>query len=296
MKTKFIRTAILAFSAITSISLSSCGGNEISNDTLVIGMECNYQPFNWTVNNESDFTLPIRGSTQFADGYDIQVAKYLSEALNKPVEIHQMVWDALVPSLQNGEINMVLAGMSKTVERDEVIDFTDPYLSSDLAFLIKTENLPEGNSKENPATYDELLELFDGETLICQKSVVGDDIIENYFTNNEEGKNINHAPAATTYPTAALDVASGSAFAMPAELPVIEAMTNIGEEGELSVLYVDYSFLSEDDIGGLSVSIGIKDGNIELQKELNEALASLSDEQRSEMMGEASARSADLAA
>ena len=69
----------------------------------------------------------------------------------------------------------------------------------------------------------------------------------------------------------------------------LEAMTNLGD---LSVLYVDYSFLSEDDRNGMKVSIGIKKGNTELRDEINSALAKLTDAQRQEMMGAAATRSA----
>ena len=275
---------------LSVVLLASCNTEEINNEKLIIGLECGYQPFNWTTNTSSEFTLPIDGTNQFADGYDIQIAKYLSKELGKEVVVKKMTWEALIPALQNGDINMVLAGMTDTPKRRESIDFTVPYLESDLAFLIKTENLPEGNSKENPISYEELLELFDGKNLICQNTVVGDEFIDTYFAN-VEGYDIHHNSPADTYPLAALDVKSGAAFAMPAELPVIEAMTNLGG---LSVLYVDYSFLSADDVNGLSVSIGIQKGNTELCEQINAALAKLSLEQRAEMMGAAATRSANI--
>ena len=133
-----------------------------------------------------------------------------------------------------------------------------------------------------------LLDLFNGHSLVCQSGVVGDDIIEDYFVK-AEGVNISHASALPTYPLAALDVKQGMSFAMPAELPVIEAMANL--DG-LSVLYCDYSFLSEGDLEGLKVNIGIKKGNDELRNDINASLARLSQAERSRLMGEASQRSA----
>ena len=277
----------LSLLSVAAINLAACGSN-VPADALVIGMECAYQPFNWTQNNANEFTLPIDGTSEYADGYDIAVAKYLSEDLNRPVVIKRTNWEDLIPSLQSGSINMILAGMSSTAERRETIDFTDPYLESDLAFLIKTENLPVGNSKDNPASYQDLLNLFNGHSLVCQSGVVGDDIIADYF-ENQEGYNIAHSAAQATYPLAAIDVQRGISFAMPAELPVVEAMANL--DG-LSVLYCNYSFLSEGDLEGLKVNIGIKKGNDELRNDLNASLARLSQERRSQMMGAASQRSA----
>ena len=277
----------LSLLSVAAINLTACGSN-VPSDALVIGMECAYQPFNWTQNNANEFTLPIDGTSEYADGYDIAVAKYLSEDLNRPVIIKRTNWEDLIPSLQSGSINMILAGMSSTAERRETIDFTDPYLESDLAFLIKTENLPDGNSKDNPASYQDLLNLFNGHSLVCQSGVVGDDIIADYF-ENQEGYNIAHSAAQATYPLAAIDVQRGISFAMPAELPVVEAMANL--DG-LSVLYCDYSFLEPGDLEGLKVNIGIKKGNEDLRNDLNASLARLSQERRSQMMGAASQRSA----
>ena len=278
----------LSLLGVAAINLTACGNGAVNNNTLVIGMECAYQPFNWTQSTANDFTLPIDGTSEFADGYDIAVAKYLSEDLDRPVVIKRIEWGDLIPSLNNGSINMILAGMSSTAERREIIDFTDPYLESDLAFLIRAENLPAGNSASNPASYEDLLTLFNGKSLICQSGVVGDDIISDYF-ENAEGVNIGHSSALPTYPLAALDVQQGISFAMPAELPVVEAMANL--EG-LAVLYCDYSFLSAGDLEGLKVNIGLKKGNDELKNDLNASLERLSQARRSEMMGAASQRSA----
>lgn len=290
MKRRFAIGA-LALSCVAAGTITSCGSSGATNDVLVIGMECSYQPFNWTTTSETDYTLPIYGTSgEYADGYDIQIAKRLSEITGKEVEIHRIVWDSLIVSLQTGEINMILAGMSSTEARREQISFTDAYLTSDLAFLIRTENLPEGNSEDNPATYEELLELFSGKNLICQASVVGDDYIDTYFTSVDSS--IIHSNPVSTYPNAALQVSQGTAFAMPAELPVCEAMVNINSD-ELSVLYVEQDFISEDDSEGLSVNIGVKKGNDELLEELNDALAEISEEERESLMGEAAIRSAN---
>ena len=288
MGTRFFSSARLGLLvSLFSFSVTGCNGAS-DNSKLVIGLECAYQPFNWEVASASKYTLPIFGSQQFADGYDIAIAKYLSQDMGREVEVRKLEWDALVPALQNGEINMILAGMSSTEERRKTIDFTDAYLTSDLAFLMKKENIPFGNSKGNPLNYEGLLNLFNGHSLVCQMGVVGDDIIEDYFTS-KEGYSITHANPLKTYPLAALDISHNVSFAMPAELPVVEAMTNI--DNTLGVLYVDYSFMSESDLEGLSVNIGVKKGNDELRNALNTSLAKLSAEERNRLIGEASVRS-----
>ena len=288
---------MLGIIALSGLSMmTSCNHSSVSNDVLVIGMECNYQPFNWTTSKNTEDTLPIDKTNEFADGYDIAIAKYLSQDLKKEVVIKRLEWGSLIPSLNNDEINMILAGMTDTHERRESIDFTDPYLTSDLAFLIKTSDVDESlGTKEKPMSYDELLNLFDGKSLVCQSNVVGDDFIETYFVHNKQNKAIRHSPAQATYPLAANDVLGGISFAMPAELPVVEAMTNLNKN-ELRVLYCDYKgFLSSEDQNGLSVSIGVNKGNSELKEELNASLAKLSAEERSSMMAKAATRSSESA-
>ena len=81
MKSKFLGFFALIISLFSLSFLSSCGEATVDNSRLVIGMECGYQPFNWTVSSASEYTLPIYGTNEFADGYDIQIAKYLSEDL-----------------------------------------------------------------------------------------------------------------------------------------------------------------------------------------------------------------------
>ena len=59
--------------------------------------------------------------------------------------------------------------------------------------------------------------------------------------------------------------------------------------------YVDYSFMSEGDLEGLSVNIGLKKGNDELRNALNASLGRLSQERRSQLMGDACTRSGENA-
>ena len=57
-----------------------------SAETLRVGMECNYAPFNWTQAAESAEALPIAGGG-YADGYDVRIAKMVAESLGMDIEI-----------------------------------------------------------------------------------------------------------------------------------------------------------------------------------------------------------------
>ncbi len=114
--------------------------------TLKVGMECNYAPFNWTQSEATEFTIPL-ASGGFADGYDVQVARLLAQALGMDLEIVKIEWDGLPMALSSGKIDAIIAGMSPTTELKLTIDFSAPYYESDLVIVVK-----KGSPYENAAT------------------------------------------------------------------------------------------------------------------------------------------------
>ena len=48
-----------------------------ADDYLRIGMEAAYAPFNWTQDDDSNGAVKIEGTNQYANGYDVQIAKKL---------------------------------------------------------------------------------------------------------------------------------------------------------------------------------------------------------------------------
>ncbi len=109
--------------------------------TLKVGMECAYAPFNWTdMDKPSLGAAPIssEGSEgMYANGYDVQIAQYIANKLGMKLEIYAITWDGLLPAVQSGTVDAIIAGMSPTAEREEEIDFTDVYYSSNLVVIYK---------------------------------------------------------------------------------------------------------------------------------------------------------------
>lgn len=119
----------------------SCDKPETTNGTFKVGMECAYEPYNWT---DTEGTLP--GSVQisgegkeglYANGYDVQIAQYVANSLGLDLEIYSYEWDSLIPAVQSGAIDAVIAGMSPTEEREKEIDFTNTYYESNLVIIIR---------------------------------------------------------------------------------------------------------------------------------------------------------------
>ena len=111
--------------------------------TLKVAMECAYEPYNWTETSSDAATLgavPISGEGkegQYANGYDVQIAQYVANKLGMKLEVYSYEWDSLIPALNSGAVDAIVAGMSPTAERREKIDFTDAYYESNLVVIYK---------------------------------------------------------------------------------------------------------------------------------------------------------------
>lgn len=270
---RFQKTTILGVAAFGML-LTSCGSKNYDNSRLVVGLECNYAPFNWTALSTSDYTLPIDGlDGQYADGYDIQVARYLSSALDKEVVIKKFDWEALVPAIQSNQINVIIAGMSYSEERDLSVDFTNPYYQSNIVAIVRKDS--------SYVDVDTIAGLSNAK-VISQLGTIQDQIIDQI-------PDVIHMTGTDTFSSAALMVSSGDADAMLAEYPVARAIVNANTN--LAIVSFTDSF-SGIDANDLSVSVAVKEGNSELVSLINSALIDLDDAERQAMMDGAIARSA----
>ena len=148
---------VLAFltAVMMCVSLSACGSQPENNGTdsgsaaqnsnvLKVGMECNYAPYNWSQSDDSNGAVAIQNvKDMYANGYDVQVAAKIAESMGKELEIYAYEWDSLIPAVQSGNLDMIVAGMSPTEERKEKIDFSDNYYVSNLVVIAKKGSLDD---------------------------------------------------------------------------------------------------------------------------------------------------------
>ena len=96
----------LALAMVLAMALTGCGGSASSgavsgsaaasgadDNVLTVAMECAYAPYNWTQNDDSNGAVPISGSSDYANGYDVMMAKKMAEALGMELEIVRSDWD-----------------------------------------------------------------------------------------------------------------------------------------------------------------------------------------------------------
>lgn len=150
--------AILLAVSLMIGSFTGCGGNESKETsdsgketevtdekkTLRVAMECAYSPYNWTQEDAmadgEDVAEPIYGTEYYAYGYDVMLAKEICDYYGWNLEIHKVEWSNIIMGLQNGEYDVIIGGMKKTAERDETVDFTDPYYESSNCLLVKPDS------------------------------------------------------------------------------------------------------------------------------------------------------------
>ena len=88
--------------ATAALTLTGCGSSNANNsgeDVFRVGMEAGYAPFNWTQMDDSNGAVKIDGSSEYAGGYDVEIAKKIADSLGKKLVIVKTEWDGLVPAL-----------------------------------------------------------------------------------------------------------------------------------------------------------------------------------------------------
>ena len=147
MRTKILAAALAGAMALGMTACSSTQGSTgLEDGVLTVAMECAYAPYNWTQTDDSNGAVPIKDSSEYANGYDVMMAKKIAEALDVELEIVRSDWDSLVPAVQAGTVDAVIAGQSMTEDRMEQVDFAGPYFYASIVCVTKADS-PYANAK-----------------------------------------------------------------------------------------------------------------------------------------------------
>jgi ABC-type amino acid transport substrate-binding protein len=253
--------ALLAV-GIGVFTLSACEGNDES--TLVVGLECNYAPFNWTDMDEGE---DIAEAPAYCDGYDVDVARKVADELGRELIIRKVGWDGLIPALTSGTIDVIIAGMSPTPERAETVNFTDDYYRSEQVLVLRNDIEYVGATE---------LSDFSGATVIAQKGTLQDDLIDQI-------ENVDHANPLDDYPSLVEQVKSGTSDALLAELPVATSITYNNES--LTIVELEEGFEVEE--SDVTVAIALRKEDEALRDQINTILAAIDVATRNQWMEEA---------
>ncbi len=139
MKKRIIATLLSAVLLVSSLAgcgsaaKSSAKGKDLLDDIkdrgyIIVGTEGTWSPY--TYHDENDQLV----------GFDVEVAKYIADYIGVDVQYSETVWSSMFASLDAGQIDVVINGVSYSDERAEKYDFSIPYNYSQHAFLTLADN------------------------------------------------------------------------------------------------------------------------------------------------------------
>lgn len=133
----------------------------VKKGTLVVGTEMQFFPFEYA--NEKGEPM----------GFDMDMARLIAKELGVKIEIKDMEFTGLIPSLQSGKIDMIISGMTATLTRAKTVSFTRPYFVTGLCALL---------SKKKASDIKDVHELNSPDRIIAVKlGTTGDLITEKLF-------------------------------------------------------------------------------------------------------------------
>jgi len=262
------KALVISLALLMALTFCACGSTESEKKQFRVGMECNYAPFNWTQMEESNDAIAI-SSGGYAGGYDVEIAKRIADALGMELVIVKTEWNGLIPALNSGKIDAIIAGMSPTAERKESVDFSDPYYKSELVIVVQ---------KDGPYASATSLADFSGAKITAQLNTF-------HYTVIDQIPGVNKQTAMETFPDMIVALKSGKIDGYISERP--GAVSAIAANSELA--YIEFAegsgFETSDE--DVAISVAVKKGSTDLLNQINDALADIDQDTREQLMNDA---------
>ena len=236
-----------------------------ADEYLRVGMEAAYAPFNWTQDDNSNGAVPIEGTKQYANGYDVQIAKKIAEAQGKKPLVVKTAWTGLIPALTSGKIDMIIAGMSPTAERRQEIDFSDRYYRSEPVIVVSSD----GNYAKAKSVKD-----FKNAKITAQQGVYLYNLIDQI-------PNVNKQTAMGDFGAMRQALASGIIDGYVSERPEARTAEKASSKYKMISLKDGGFQVSDDDV---SLAVGLRKGDNQQMEQVNKVLAGISQEKRVKLM------------
>lgn len=233
---------LLALAAAAAITLAS-GAVQAGSHALRIGTEGAYPPFN---NLTADGKLV---------GFDIDIAKALCAEMKAECTFVTQDWDGIIPALQAGKFDAIIASMSITEERLKKVDFTEKYYNTPPAMAVpKDSDLTEISAAA-----------LDGKAIGAQSSTTHSNYAEATYTDSD----VRLYPTADEYK---LDIANGRLDAVVDDVTVLLEWLG-SDDGACCKLLG--TIKPVDEIHGLGAGIAVRKGESELAQKFNAAIKAI---------------------
>lgn len=153
MKAGLKKLLALGLVAVLAAGLVGCGnkssdnsgGNQTAleqikkNKKLVVATSPDYPPF--------EFMVSEGGKSKIV-GADIDLAQKIADKLGVELELKAMDFDALLPALQAGKVDMVITGMTPNEKRKKAVDFSDIYFKGENAVIVNAKDAGKFTSED----------------------------------------------------------------------------------------------------------------------------------------------------
>ena len=114
---------------IAAILLTACGGGpQLGGKTITVAVENAYPPFN-----------SIDEASGEGVGWDYDAVREICKRIGCTPEFKQAAWDGIFPAMQAGEFDMLADGVTITEERDQIVDFSIPYVTVGQVLLVRAD-------------------------------------------------------------------------------------------------------------------------------------------------------------
>jgi polar amino acid transport system substrate-binding protein len=208
-------------------------------EKLTIGTEGAYPPFNL-----------IDASGQVV-GFDVEIGQALCAEMKVECNVVTSDWDGIIPALNSGKFDMLIASMSITEERQQAVDFTNPYYTNKLQFVApKSANFKTDKDS------------LKGKVIGAQRATIAGSWLDDNLGNSIEIKLYD------TQENAYLDLSSG-------RIDGILADTFVQWEWLKSDAGKNFEFKGEPVFDNDKIGIAVRKGDDELRERLNKALAAI---------------------
>ncbi|MCX7780886.1 MAG: basic amino acid ABC transporter substrate-binding protein [Negativicutes bacterium] len=129
--TKRIGVIAVLLVAVLALGLAGCAQQPSASTAKVlkVGAETTFPPFEFQDEKTKEYT-----------GFDIDLMKAIAKQMGYEMQIQSMGFDALIPALEAGQIDVIASAMTITEERAKKVTFSKPYYKSGLSIVVKSDN------------------------------------------------------------------------------------------------------------------------------------------------------------
>ena len=138
---------------------------------LVLATSADYPPYEWHL---------LKDGKDEIVGFDIEIAKAIADEMGVELEIKDLDFDGIIPSIASGQADIGIAGLSATPEREEAVNFSAPYFTNEQVVLVRKEDAEKYKKMED----------FAGKVVGAQTGSIQEETVRENFPKDVELKSL----------------------------------------------------------------------------------------------------------